>query len=114
MRRHAATALIAITGFSLVVAGCGTGSSVREDIDVSTEARTWVEGIGLTQLDVAVWEQRFEETCSAGEDEISEIAGRYLDEDAHLSSHTDGGPPTKEQATEALLLIRGSVCQQTR
>ena len=113
MTKETRLKMLATLVLVIAVSGCGSSSSVREGIDVSWESRPWVEGAGLTQLDTGLWEQRFAEICSSEGDEVAQLAARYVTEDAHLTSHSDGGMPSAEQATEMLWLIRGSVCQTT-
>lgn len=98
---------------ALLASSCATAqpaSEVRDELVVQLELRPWVEGAGLTQLDEELWVRRFSEICGARSGGLKSLASRYVDEDAHLTSHDDGGVPSVDEASAVLELIAGSVC----
>jgi len=109
-----------------VVGGCGTPSSSEDTtavtIDMTDEAlfpaySTWVNMLGLRQLDPAVWRSRLSEACTLGvwdKTVAVDLATRYIAEDASLAARTPGqGPPSVEDAADALWLmaVQPGVCK---
>ncbi|NOY56224.1 MAG: hypothetical protein GXP34_09590 [Actinobacteria bacterium] len=118
---------------AIVAGGCAAGSTIQETtaarIDVTTTAfpidmtdealfpvySTWVNMLGLRQLDPAVWRRRLSEACTLGvwdKTVAVDLATRYIAEDASLAARTPGQePPSVEDAADALWLMALQVCR---
>jgi len=122
-------------GIAMVAGGCAAGSTIQDTtadtIDVTTTAfpiemtdeallpvySTWVNMLGLRQLDPAIWRSRLSEACTLGvwnKTVAVDLATRYIAEDASLSARTpEQGPPSVEDAADALWLmaVQPGVCR---
>ncbi|GBE20672.1 MAG TPA: hypothetical protein ENH00_03195 [Actinobacteria bacterium] len=128
------TVIVAVLiGVVIVAGGCAAGSAIggttTDTIGVTTAAfpvdmtdealrsvsSTWVNMLGLRQLDPAVWRRRLSEACTLGvwnKTVAVDLAGRYIAVDASVSPRTpDEGPPTVEDGADALWLMALQVCR---
>ena len=76
----------------------------------------WANSIGIAQLDPDVWRTRLEEMCELGVWEkavAADLAGKYVEADAHLSSRAPGvGAVDIGDATNALWGAGIQVCAE--
>ncbi|MDJ0791884.1 MAG: META domain-containing protein [Acidimicrobiia bacterium] len=92
------------------VYACATTFGMRPLADLTGAATTWINDLGLDQIDTMTWNRRFIDLCSAPGDDLQSLAAQYVEEDAELSLAPDGALPTTEQATQTLEVIRSMVC----
>lgn len=82
--------------------------------EVSTQAATWVNSLGLVQLDPDIWRIRLNRACGEGvweEDVALELATEFIAEDLLLSHRSpDMGDPTLLEGTQALWIMARQVC----
>jgi len=130
------SAVVAVMiGVAIVAGGCAAGSTIQDTtadtIDVTTTAfpiemtdealrqayLTWVNMLGLRQLDPAVWRSRLSEACTLGvwnKTVAVDLATRYIAEDAALSANSPGQQsPSVEDAADALwiMAVQPGVCR---
>jgi hypothetical protein len=107
-----------LVGVLLILTGCGDSTP---EIDVSDEqltlqAGTWVNNLGLLQTDPDVWRQRLVRACTEGvwEPEVAvELGEEFIDEDMVLSVRAGGDTPRAEEGAQALWLIAVNVCRDS-
>jgi hypothetical protein len=78
---------------------------------------TWVNGVGLTQVDESVWRRRFDTMCTEGVwhvDVALRLADEYIAADiaAGLSARDESiGDPTSEQGAQTLWIMAAGTCR---
>jgi hypothetical protein len=81
------------------------------------DAAAWATGIGLVQLDPAVWETRLEQACAEGvwEQEVAErLAAGFIAEDLATVEQVDGIlDPTPEAGAQMLWIMSERYCGET-
>lgn len=110
MRRSIVTVLLVVT---VAVSGCSPAPRWT-DQEISDVALTWVYGVGLNQRDPDVWAKRLDQICEIGDApgeamvRMTDLAARFIEEDADVSIWSDGRLPEPAEAAQQLLMIAAS------
>lgn len=109
--------LVRIAAVAMAVAVTATACSLGSewtDREVQDAALTWMNLQGLNETDPDVWSGRLDRICEIGYapgqamQDMTELAGEFITEDADVNIRADGSLPTAEEAVESLLIIARS------
>jgi len=120
MRIHRRVALLLLL-LTILLAGCddaGGGDAAAIEISdeqLTVQAGTWVNSLGLMQNDPGVWRERIERACIEGvwdRDAAMQLAEEFIEEDLATSVRAQGsGPPSVVDGARALWTMAVNACR---
>jgi hypothetical protein len=111
--RHLVRIAAVVMAVAVMAAACSPGSEWT-DRELQDAASTWMNLTGLNETDPDVWSGRLDRICEIGYapgqamQDMTQLAGEFITEDADVNIRADGSLPTAEEAVEPLLIIAQS------